>query len=209
MKAWPFTNEVNKGQSLRGCVSAPSCYDPPDVGKWSVSRCSSMMMSSIVLKDEHAVLFDGDEFPKELKVGYEYPCSLHLVRAIPYPHPKQVWFGEGDPPAQDPQIVYDACRLHIGRWAIRNGQEYVITCSRPAGGTRKYAWARTFISEFGKKKLKPIKPKTKVLSFRAFTRKTVKDSMLIGYEYDMTSYETPWVTEVLTYSDRIYCGGVR
>lgn len=162
----------------------PSVY-PEGLRTWTTDRCANVVLGRFVLRASHAPMFDGDEIPDHLRVGYEYPVTVALARVQFYHTPKPVVI----PPELDPNAldkIYESCRFHIGTDVVQDGRQRVWICGKRNQGA-------------------PVQ--ASIMSANFVWRSTIRPAgVRQGYEYAMGAYETPTVIEVHSGGAVFYCG---
>ncbi len=155
-----------------------------------------MMMGAMILRPEHVGRFVDGQISEDgrtlttghdqsvLRIGYAYPVSVHLVRAVEYRNPLP--FAEGSP------LHAEACRVHFGRYALwADGYSHVFTCDGPREEDSQWsavAQAQTFIHD-------------------AAQQWEADLPLVPGYTYHLTSYQTPLWREAAYWSFEALCAG--
>lgn len=198
---------------LDQCITPPPPKLPEPLYGWTLDACANILFGEFIVQKEHKILLRGssiNEFPKgsgnfflvipgftiytELEIGFAYPLAVHLTRSVEIVSPEPI---RGlHVPKKGPHLPFyyiPVCRYAIARYVIMsNGDEITINCSQPAQerpATVKSNLALSFIK--GKdQKWKPY----------------ISELMEDGFEYDLSTFRTPYVRPVVLYSCKDYCG---
>lgn len=178
------------------CFRTPPRDRLPEGGAgWTISRCVNAVLGRFVLKATHAALFNSG-IPPSLRVGRQYPITVHICRAISNTRPRPFSLGPGEPTAE----VVESCQFHVGRNIIHGGRCRVWACSErnarlPPASSR------------GVRFIYPNHPglwPLDELPTGAF--EGLRTHLKPGREYVLMSLQTPRIVEVLYSSRKRYCG---
>lgn len=196
----------------RLCQGAPSPRKPrPEEGEngvaattWTPDRCANMIVGEIFMTAELGELLVGGLDPPgigkqkrlaggALEIGFAYPCSVHLVRAVENLRPSPVIVDRRNPDRPDPPHL-EVCQIHIGRYIVcPDGFERTLTCGEPRkpGVFTESTYGQTFIARESQGWDAQI---------------TGMPIFEFGFEYDLSSYQTPVLQEQVLYSAVPFCG---
>lgn len=194
------------------CITPPRPFIPEPLYKWTLDTCANILFGEFIVQKEHKLLLRGSgiqEFPKnsgsfflltdygELEIGFAYPLAIHLTRSVEITSPTPIrGLHIPEKELDVPDIPFQhipVCRYAIARYVIMsNGDELTINCSQPREhnvATIKNNIAFSFIKTKDQKWI-PV----------------ISELMEDGFEYDVSTYRTPYVRPIVLYSTKKYCG---
>ena len=194
------------------CIVPPPPKLPKPLYKWTLNDCDNILFGEFIVQKEHKILVRGSnvvEIPKnsgvfflvtdhgKLEIGFAYPLAVHLTRSREIISPTPIRGLHTKKKSQlGPDFPFQyipVCRYTIARYVIMsNGDEITINCSQPTHRreeTIKSSLAISFI-------------KTKDQKWKSY----ISELMENGFEYDLSTFRTPYVRPVVLYSTKKYCG---